>query len=240
MAPLVAACEIMSFPPTSRDSSLATFEGTVLGYSKEAVSLGAPILASGVLIEVTKSLGVVRVGSTVTVVPLDTGSSCERVPRTLENIKREYPPHSKVAVVGEIEDGSAQLILSWAETFGTLARVLDLAPRTDGGCLDFSRFKQRYEDNSYDTYSLEVAWRNFHRRAYEDYEFFLCLSLLEELAETSDGVSDFLNLSYYSRYDRIRPKHAKVSYRTLLTNAGLSKRARRPLVKEFVGEVLAN
>ena len=123
------------------------------------------------------------------------------------------------------------MLMSWADSFGSVAVRPGYTPGTDSGCLDFRQFKESFEAHPDDAFSIEIAWRNFHRSAYEDYEFFRCLGLLEDVADSSERVAGYLNLSHYSAYDRIRPEHARERYTALLKNAGFLRRDRRRIMK---------
>jgi hypothetical protein len=184
-------------------------------------------------VAITDSLGLLPVNSQVTVVPIAMGIDCKAAPRSREDVEREYPTGASITVVGPIETDAMPTILSWADDFGSVALTPGNTSFTASGCLDFLEFGSSYEDDSSSGFSIETAWSIFHRSAYEDYEFFRCLELLEAIAEFDVSVEGYSNLSHYSGLDRGSIELSTDLFRTLLKSSNLPRRDRKRLMREF-------
>ncbi len=229
----LSACEMIRFPPTSHDPERTALTGVVREHLWSKIPAGAKTPTHGFAVEVTEADSVVSPGELVRVFPLATGLDCEPVPRDREDVEREYPIGAVVSLVGKIQMNPSPLVMSWAGSLGSVARRPTDMSRMQNGCLDFRQFKEAYAEAS-GAYSGDLAWRTFHLLAYEDFEFFSCLGLLELPTDPSSRDDSFVNLSYYSAYKRIRHKHARESFSTLLKNYGVSMRERRRIMKRVL------
>jgi hypothetical protein len=236
----VAACEMLTLPPTAPIRGLVLFEGRV----EQPLPASRPIpgvirLAPGILVLVTASESVIGLGATVEVLPLRVNPACEPTPWDAAEVAEWYPSGTRITVIGRTLEDHAQdpsansQVVIWPSEFGGLGRIPDQVVRIPAGCLDFERFRATYETNPYPTWSREIAWRNAQRAWFEDFEFLSCLANIEMGVNPSELEGMLHSMAFYSRYDGVNVKLSQQLYGNLVKRTGLSRSARGRLREEF-------
>lgn len=171
---------MIHLPPLTHElENSAAVVGEVVGYVSDASILPGSETVPGVVVDVQEQL----LGSqaeTVHVFLLRVDLACEPIPEVADMVSTQYPVGASVTVVGKIRSvnpGHLTLVSS-SESFGHLAQTPDSLLRTVSGALDFEEMRKQYEQNTYDTFSPEVAWRNAQRGWLEDFEYLRGLQML--------------------------------------------------------------
>lgn len=171
--------------------------------------------------------------------PLATAPDCSDLSFTIEELRQQYPLGEAVIVVARIVTSpteSARLVIVNSDDFGPIAHVparqLSAAP----GGFDFESVwrEQSKATEARTTFSEQLAWRDFHRSAHEDYEFYRA-SLLLRQGNDAGRSAQLKRLSYYSRFRTLPLREAKQQYEQLVRWSGVPSSARNQLLREFEG-----
>jgi len=229
------ACTSFSFAPTLPPTDVAAFEGVVLGYSSASDSILGFTGIPGLVVRVETPLLRSTAGSSVVIYLFGSSSDCSPAPRSLTDLRAQYPAGERVTVVGEAPDGETQAgmattLVSHADSWGHVSAVPRETTFTPEGVLDFSAFASLHEQQPKHGYSLALAWRNAHRNGYENFQYLRCLVLLSQGPSEARAVAILRNLRFYSGFHGLRTSWAREDYRTVVLNSLLSPSLKKRLL----------
>lgn len=236
---VAAACSVGPAPPASKiGPSVVVFAGVVEGYVDEGYALPIDLLkdkptAAGLRVRVTEGVARAQAGALMDVYPMGHGPDCKSRPYGIGTVQERYRVGTTVAVVAFSEPGEVGIpttVRSFEIGNHGITAVPADYPRTANGTMNFaqvSKFSRAGVE------STEDWQRRYAARAFQYYETYKSLALLESATDESSKVLELENIRYYYGYQCMMVRYARNLFVELVHNARLSEIAQTRVLAEL-------
>ena len=234
------ACSVGPAPPSPKiGPGVVVFAGVVEGYVDEGYALPIDFLkgkptAAGLKVRVTEGVVRAQAGTLMDVYPMGHGPDCKSRPYGIDTVQERYRVGTTVAVVAFSEPGEVGIPTTVRSFEIGNHGITDSGPADDphtaNGTINFAQVSKFLHSG---VESTEDWHRRYAARAFQYYETYKSLALLESATDEPSKVMELENIRYYYGYQCMMVRYARNLFVDLVHNTRLSESAQTRVLAEL-------